>query len=169
MIIAVTGPSGSGKTTISKMLASKHKWAHLCQDDFWRSGAIKFYMKYKDETHRLYEFAYGYNGEELAKQAAELPNVVIDGFSIMAFPEVRKIVDWHFSIDIPWSVTKERRLSRTPNSPSNIGWITLGERGNTLLTSFQKDLKNTTVLNGLDPVIANVETISEKIVELSKK
>jgi uridine kinase len=168
MRIGISGPSGCGKSTVSKMLASKHSMHHLCLDDYWIDNPdCKFRMETLTETYRIFEFAPEYNGGKLAQDALKYPSVVMEGFCLMAFPQIRQIVDWHFYIDIPWEYSMMRRCARDGNSKSTRGWIALGPHKNDLLTSFQRDLVRTTVLDGKKSTEVLVEEISNKLLALS--
>lgn len=170
VIIAISGPSCSGKSTITNMLASKHSMHSLCLDDYWNlESDRKFLIETNKQTHRLYELAAEYDGEKLAVHAQLYTDAIIEGFCIMAFSQIRKIADIHFHIDVPWNVLRKRRSDRDCDNNASKGWMALGERGNELLTGFQRDLANTVILDGTQPVEENVDLISDYMLDLSIK
>lgn len=168
MKIAISGPSCSGKSTLTKMLASKHNMVNLCIDNYWKEGIDRKYrLETVGQTYRIFEFADEYDAEKMVRNTRLISHVIYEGFCIMAFPCVRKIIDWHFYVNVPWDILVKRRESRDGTGTSTIGWKVLGERGNELLTGFQRDLGKTTVLDGNEPTEILVEKISQKMLELS--
>lgn len=170
MIVAITGPSGSGKSTISKMLASKHEnGVHLSLDDYWvTNNDRKFFFN----KSRMYELPDGYNGKELARKAWELSanDVFIEGLHVMAYPEVRKLIRIHFYLDVSWEISVQRRLARQRPSDgiSTKVWMELGKDFNELNVGYQRDLKDTVVLDGIKSPDILVEEISQILLDLRK-
>jgi len=113
---------------------------------------------------RIYEMADEYDGEGLARMARQAEgDVIMEGFCLMAFEDIRRLADWHFHLRVPWDVCVQRRRTRGDKVTSGLGWMALGERGNELLTGFQRDLPRTTVLDGTLPAAELADIISASL------
>ena len=165
MIISVAGPSCSGKTTLCKKLAAETGASLMHLDLYWIEGSMKpevFGIPSREQPHQ-------YNGSAMAEDAVAAKehnrDIILEGFLTLTYPEIVKISDIMFYIDVPHEILKQRRTARTENGGNPVwntarnnedsidkGWLLHGEHEWTVWGMPQQHVAAVVTLNGTLPL-----------------
>jgi len=93
-----------------------------------------------------------YDGQRLAREIASAAGVVVEGFCLFCYPDILALRAQSFYVDVPFSVTVERRSRRRPKRLSDRSYSLIGEQENAAFILPQRSLPGIRVLNGMLPI-----------------
>ena len=105
-VLLLTGTCGSGKTTVATLLADRHGWVHVSEDEIW----VRLFGKDRgafgsEEHHRkrrqVHEVAFAHIREALGTGA----DVVVDATVHEAPPEaLHEYREWFAAHGVAWAI-----------------------------------------------------------------
>lgn len=163
-IIGIAGPSCSGKSTLAKALALNLGAESATLDDYYRARSPKILV----DGHRSYERPEQYDGAGLARHAIArrdaVPDraIVLEGFLLFRYPELREIVDVGFFIELAPEAIVARRRTRG-GRPSDRSFDAIGIAEWLRFGAGQSTLPNIVTLAGEGSPEALVKAAEEEI------
>ncbi len=175
-IIGIGGPSCSGKSTLAKNVEQELNALRFSVDSFYKKDAPKIYIaNSKGELVRTFERPELYDGAYVAECISELKKgnkieyclfdwkekiekvysakptdvLIVEGFLMYTYPELKEIIDYAFYVDIPYDEMLYRREQRK-RSKGDQTFLEIGVQEYKLFGEGQKNIPNLIILNGLE-------------------
>lgn len=152
--IIIVGPSGSGKTTIGQALARELKLPLISMDDFrckMTHGCAPKVLHGK-ENIRTYEDPACWDGNAIScKLRALAPTgFVAEGNHLLMYPQIAAIENTErYYIDVPFSVSVERRKTRHRYLPADVSFNLIGKQETDRVVAPQLTMRGVIRLDGL--------------------
>lgn len=105
-VLLLTGTCGSGKTTVAALLAKRHGWVHVSEDEIWPRLFGKNRGAFGSEEHRrkrreVHEISFARIREALGAGA----NVVVDATVHESPPEaLHEYREWFAAHGVSWAI-----------------------------------------------------------------
>ncbi len=164
--ILIIGPSGSGKTTIGEAVARELGLPLLSMDNFRARGLKKKFMV---GSVRNFEDPRMWDGHALACKLRACTQAgagfVCEGNHLLQYPEIAELSQRAavFYIDVPFSVSVERRRQRNRGTAADWSFSLIGEAMTKKFVEPQKSAHGLVILDGTKPPADSVAAILDHV------
>lgn len=168
--ILIVGPSGSGKTTVGEAVARELGLPLLSMDSFRAKGLRKqFHVEHAGEKVRNYEDPRMWDGHALACKLRACVQAgsgfVCEGNHLLQYPEIAELSQRAavFYVDVPFSVSVERRRQRNRGTAADWSFALIGEAMTKKFVEPQKSAHGLVILDGTKPTADLVAAIVDRV------
>lgn len=198
ILVGIAGPSCSGKTTISQLIVEAREYTLVRQELYWKDPIrfpiinglknwelpqnLKFDMLHKnlsDLKNNVVTDVPEWKGIHLIGLREIKPSsvIIVEGFLLFYDRSVRDLLDFKIYLDIPNSLSIERRLLRYKRNADNRKRVDTSRKIDYYKYALEVYCKNglptkkfaDLVLDGTKPIQENLGKILSKIDELKNK
>jgi len=185
-VIGIAGPSCSGKSTVAQLVAKQLGASFLSLDVQIIKGLPHVFV----DGVRTLERPQFYDGNKLADVVRHLQTdgkytfteyrhsdkswverteiakefLILEGFLLFQYPELQRVCDLKFYIDLPWDESVRRRKARNRGDKSDEWFYQIGESESALFVVPQKKMPRAIVLDGMK----SAQQLANDIINISR-